>query len=147
VNVTVDNSNDKNQLKGVVAMPGGGPGFLAAGSHASPYGAGTNPSDFALLSYSLFGTLQNTVTSPIGSGDDFASAIAIGPVNGHGRIVAVGSSFNGTDYDLAIARYETAGLPHLDPSFGSGGTVVTPVGSNEDFANAVAFEPDGRMVV
>jgi uncharacterized delta-60 repeat protein len=34
----------------------------------------------------------------------------------------------------------------LDPSFGSGGKQVTPVGSGTDEANAVAVQPDGKVV-
>jgi len=34
----------------------------------------------------------------------------------------------------------------LDPGFGSGGTVVTPVGGSDDVVTAVALQPDGKIV-
>lgn len=35
----------------------------------------------------------------------------------------------------------------VDTSFGAGGRVVTPVGTGEDFANAVAVQADGKVLV
>src|SRR5947207_4956785 len=62
-----------------------------------------------------------------------------------GRIVVVGSpatTCGGTDF--ALARYDTRG--NLDPSFGTGGIVVTDLGG-VDAAQAVALQSDGRIVV
>ena len=46
--------------------------------------------------------------------------------------------------DFALARYDTRG--NLDPSFGTGGIVVTDLGG-VDAAQAVALQSDGRIVV
>jgi uncharacterized delta-60 repeat protein len=35
----------------------------------------------------------------------------------------------------------------LDPTFGTGGIGITPLGSFDDFASAVALQPDGKIVV
>ncbi|MDQ4123260.1 MAG: FG-GAP-like repeat-containing protein [Acidobacteriota bacterium] len=35
----------------------------------------------------------------------------------------------------------------LDPSFGIGGKVITPVGTGRDLAQAVAVQPDGKIIV
>lgn len=35
----------------------------------------------------------------------------------------------------------------LDPTFGTGGKVLTPIGSSDDQATAVTLQADGRIVV
>ena len=35
----------------------------------------------------------------------------------------------------------------LDPTFGSGGTLMTDIGQSTDIANAVAIQADGKLVV
>jgi len=46
--------------------------------------------------------------------------------------------------DFTVARYNTDGS--LDSTFGSGGTVTTVIG-DDSVANAVALQPDGKIVV
>lgn len=84
---------------------------------------------------------QVTTEFPIGS---FATAVAIQP---DGRIVAVGAAAGASiDGEFAIARYGSNG--DLDPTFGHGGTVVTPIaGGDGDEARSVAIQADGRIVV
>jgi len=77
-----------------------------------------------------------------GSGADRGEALA---VQQDGRIVAAGAAFNGTDEDFAVVRILFDGS--LDPSFGSGGRVITPIGSEDDHANAIAIQDDGRILV
>jgi uncharacterized delta-60 repeat protein len=57
-------------------------------------------------------------------------------------VAGVGSS---TTRDLALVRYGTDGS--LDPTFGSGGIVLTPVGAAGDEGRGLALQPDGRIVV
>ena len=47
--------------------------------------------------------------------------------------------------DFAVARFDASGV--LDESFGSGGIVVTDLGSNYDYAYDVAIDDQGRIVV
>ena len=61
-----------------------------------------------------------------------------------GKIVAVGFAHNGSNKDFALARYNTDGT--LDGSFGSGGTVLTDFGSDDE-ARAVVILSDGRILV
>lgn len=82
------------------------------------------------------------VTTAIGSGADGIYDIAI---QADGKIVAVGFSENGTDDDLAIARYNTDGS--LDNSFDSDGIVTVDVGSGDDIGYGVAIQADGKIVV
>src|SRR5262249_43769685 len=56
--------------------------------------------------------------------------------------------FNGLElpcFDFALARYNSNGA--LDASFGTGGRVTTDFASPNDQAEAVAVQPDGRIVV
>ena len=108
-------------------------------------------SDIALARYTSAGALDTTfgtggkVTTAIGSGNDFARAMAI---DGDGKIVVAGSSRNvGDTDDFALARYTSAGA--LDTTFGTGGKVTTAIssGTGADEANAVALQSDGKIVV
>src|SRR5207249_3534936 len=82
------------------------------------------------------------VTTPIGAGTDVGNAVAI---DGSGRIVVAGESYNGTDYDFAVVRYTASGS--LDTTFGSGGKETTPIGPSDDFGQAVAIDGSGGIVI
>jgi uncharacterized delta-60 repeat protein len=105
--------------------------------------------DFALVRYNTNGTLDTTfgasgiVTTPVGTGHDVANALGI---QSDGRIVAAGSSYNSgsNNYDFALVRYNANGT--LDTGFGTGGIVITPIGSGFDIAYALGIQPDGRIV-
>ncbi len=97
---------------------------------------------FALVRYNANGVLDTVFdTVAIGSGSDFGYAVAL---QADGKIVAAGSSYNGVNYDFALARYNANGS--LDAGFGTGGKVTTAIGSFTDFAYAVALQADGKIV-
>jgi uncharacterized delta-60 repeat protein len=81
------------------------------------------------------------VTTPFGSGYDSAEALAL---QANGRLVAAGSTFNGSNDDFAVARYNPNGS--LDTSFNGTGRVTTAIGSAEDDAAALVLQPDGKLV-
>jgi uncharacterized delta-60 repeat protein len=118
--------------------------IVAAGS-ASP--GATIFFDFALARYNPDGSLDATfgsggkVTTEFTGGSDRASAVALQP---DGKIVAAGTAFTGTSYNVALARYKPDGS--LDATFGSGGKVTTEFTGNFDQANAVALQPNGKIV-
>ena len=64
--------------------------------------------DFALVRYNTNGTLDTSfgsggmVTTPIGGGSDVGISVAL---QGDGRIVVAGSSYNGSNNDFAVVRY------------------------------------------
>ena len=98
--------------------------------------AGPGDRDFS------FGS-QGIVTTPIGSGDDSAEGVVVQP---DGKIIAVGYTIDGSNNDdFAVVRYNADGSP--DASFGTGGKVITPFGSEDDDAFAVALQSDGKIVV
>jgi len=104
--------------------------------------------DFAIVRYNTDGSLDTTfdtdgkVTTPIGSRSDTAYGVVL---QSDGKIVAAGYSFNGSDNDFAIVRYNTNGS--LDTTFGTGGKVTTPIGSGNEEANSVVLQSDGKIVV
>jgi uncharacterized delta-60 repeat protein len=125
----------------VAALPGGT--AVAAGFVET---AGN--SDFALARWdrewrrdASFGT-NGTVTTAIGSGSERAAAIARQP---DGKVVVTGFTDRDGTEDFALVRYLENGS--LDLTFGSGGVVVTPLGSGHDRATSLALQPDGRIVV
>jgi uncharacterized delta-60 repeat protein len=113
----------------------------------------SNSPDFALARYRRDGALDTTfgtgglVTTPwpAAPGAGGAQGVAVGAGD---RIVVVGTAGlgHGPDIGVAVARYLPSGA--LDATFGNGGKVVSavsPVGDGG--ANAVAVQPDGRIVV
>ena len=90
-----------------------------------------------------FGT-GGKVLTPIGASTDAINALAI---DAQGRIVVAGSTKASgvySDYEFAVARYDPDGS--LDSSFGGDGVVTTPFGTYSG-ANAIAIDPQGRIVV
>ena len=59
--------------------------------------------------------------------------------------MVAGDSFNGSNYDFALVRYNADGS--LDTTFNGTGKVVMPVGSSYDHAYSVQVQPDGKIVV
>ena len=120
-------------------------GKLVAAGH-SWQGSPSN-NDFALVRYNPDGSLDTSfngtgkVTTAIGSADDVAYAVALQP---DGKLVAGGSSWNGSNYDFGVARYNPNGS--LDTSFNGTGEVKTAIGSGGDTATALAVQPDGELV-
>ncbi len=104
--------------------------------------------DFTVARYNTNGTLDTSfgtggrVTTAVGSGNDFGRAVAVAP---DGKIVVVGESHNGSNFDIAVVRYNADGS--LDTAFGTGGQVVTAIGAAGDFGRAVAVDEYGRIVV
>lgn len=110
----------------------------------------TTLNDFALVRYNPNGTFDTgfgtggkvTTDFPIGR-TDTAYAAALQP---DGKIVVAGSSYTGSSLsmDFAVARYNANGT--LDAGFGTGGRVLTAVGSSYEEAYAVAVQADGKII-
>jgi len=62
-----------------------------------------------------------------------------------GKIVIAGYGSNGVDYDVLVVRLAADGS--LDPAFGGGTPILTPIGALEDTGRAVAIQSDGKIVV
>ncbi|HKJ49971.1 MAG TPA: delta-60 repeat domain-containing protein [Gammaproteobacteria bacterium] len=112
--------------------------------------AGSTGSDISLVRYNTdgsldtgFGTNGKTVTGP-GALDDYAYALAI---QHDGKIVIAGNAVaNVADRGLLVARFDADG--NVDSGFGTSGQVIYPVANlAREGANAIAIQPDGKIVV
>lgn len=74
--------------------------------------------------------------------DDRAYAVIEQP---DGKILVAGMSDNGSDTDMALARYTKEGK--LDTDFNNGGQVVMDVGGQNDGAYAIALQKDGKILL
>lgn len=126
----------------VVIQPDGK--IVAAGEHVQL------PSlhfDFGLARFEPNGDLDpsfgngGTLTSPFSTGDSQALGLAL---DGQGRIVAGGGAGSPAHSTFALARYLDGG--GLDSAFGDNGLVTTPLGDGAVPADAVAIQPNGRIV-
>lgn len=95
----------------------------AAGSVDTSFGGGVN-------------------VTPVDRFEDYANGVA---VQADGRVLVAGSSATTAGTFVSLVRHLRDG--GLDPSFGSGGKLITPIGARNDQAMAVAVQPDGRIVV
>lgn len=105
-----------------------------------------------LLRFNADGTLDSSFGS--GNGKQYYWYGSPGSSNAHayamalqrdGMIVLAGETETAGTKDFAVIRVKPDG--NLDTSFGTGGRVVTPIGSSNDTANAVAIQKDGKIVV
>jgi len=84
-----------------------------------------------------------TYRSQLIENKDLSFGVVLQP---NGRIVVVGSTYNGNNYEPMVLRYNSDGS--LDRSFGKGG-VVTYKGLSKanTLGRAVAVQPDGKIVM
>jgi len=61
-----------------------------------------------------------------------------------GKIIVVGSSYNGTDNDINVVRFLADGS--VDAAWGNRGQLISSVGTDE-VAYGVAVQPDGKVLV
>jgi len=138
--VTTDFAGSGEQVTALVVQADGK--LVAAGFTATDSGG-----DFALARYRRDGTLDPSfgtggkVTTDFAGGADGAAALV---VQADGKLVAAGSATSGTGLDVALARYRRDGT--LDPTFGTGGKVITDIAGGFDEARALVMQ-DGRLVV
>jgi len=61
-----------------------------------------------------------------------------------GKVVIVGSSYNGTDNDIHVIRFLADGTP--DSAWGDRGQLISSIGTNES-AYGVMAQPDGKIII
>lgn len=66
-------------------------------------------------------------------------------IKSDGKIVTGGFTWNGLDYDFALARYNKDGK--LDNTFGNSGKQITDFGTTDDRVSAIAIQADGKIVI
>lgn len=111
---------------------------------------GESDSRIALVRYLTNGVLDAAfgmggVVITMLAEDDYFN-IADAALQPDGKLVVVGQVYFATNmsYDVVVARYQTNGV--LDSSFGTGGIAAHDLGF-DDSGEAVAIQPDGRIVV
>ncbi|MCB9170230.1 MAG: T9SS type A sorting domain-containing protein [Flavobacteriales bacterium] len=73
---------------------------------------------------------------------DILRAVAL---QADGKIVAAGWSYDASSTDLLVARFDQDGA--LDATFGNGGILIRPTGMAFSGAEAVAIQPDEKILV
>ncbi|MEC9022020.1 MAG: hypothetical protein VX597_00260, partial [Pseudomonadota bacterium] len=115
------------------------------------YSGYDSDADFALLRFNPDGTADSSfgtggvVTTDINGHRDRGFSFE---VDADGKIILAGMTRSGdfaTGYDFCLVRYNGDGS--LDSSFGTGGKVVSDLGSTQDVALVVALQPDGKILL
>ena len=124
-------SNGKLTAAGLLDNPFAGGGAFAL----ARYDSGNGQLDPSFSS-------DGKVTTALGE-EAGAQGVLVDP---HGRIVAAGTAqlAPGQGDRFALTRYLTNGA--LDPGFGRRGVVATQLPGGDALANAIARQPDGRLV-
>ncbi|HYE16313.1 MAG TPA: hypothetical protein VD968_17880 [Pyrinomonadaceae bacterium] len=140
-------SNGDDELNAVAVQPDGK--IIVAGTATT----GVTQTDFTLARYNPNGTLDTAfggdgiVTTDFFNSFDYARALAIQP---DGKIVVAGyadlpSSECCFSYDFALARYNSDGT--LDTTFDGDGKLTTDFFGDQDYAVALAIQPDDGKIV
>ncbi len=104
--------------------------------------------DFGLARFNADGSLDATfngtgkVTTAIGASNGTGQNVA---VQGDGRILVSGFCSNGTNYDFALARYNSNGT--LDTTFNGTGKATTAIGASDEFCWGMAVQADGKIIL
>ncbi|MFK5893445.1 MAG: delta-60 repeat domain-containing protein [Pseudomonadota bacterium] len=104
--------------------------------------------NIAVVRYTKNGQLDHSfgddgiTTTSITNGPDFTSSAAL---QLDGKIVVAAHFNNGKDNDIAVLRYNNDGS--LDTQFGERGVSKSSIGQNDDEANGVVVQPDGKIIV
>ncbi len=128
-----------NQATSVIVQPNGK--IIIAGNAQTSLS-----NDFSLIRLNSDGSLDHdfgiggVVTADFSGHIVAASELAL---QGDGKIVVTGGSYNGIDDDFALARYKINGA--LDSSFGAYGLVTTDFGGN-DISASVAVQPNQKII-
>ncbi|MEH1942283.1 MAG: DUF4347 domain-containing protein [Nostoc sp.] len=146
----VTNFEGKNEWIQSIAVQSDGK--IVVGGYVSPNDGSmsTAPNnDFALIRYNSDGSLDTSfgdggrVITSMSNGQEFIASILIQP---DGKVVVTGSGMNiNGNNNFILARYNSNGS--IDTNFGSNGKVITDFPGTDDFADSVALQSDGKIVV
>lgn len=137
--VVTDMQQNSDAANAVVIQPDGKIVVAGYAHNGSNY-------DFAIARYLTNGALDNTfgtngkVLKNFGS-TDFGLAMALLP---SGKILVAGRAYNGINSDFALVQLNSDGT--FDNSFGTSGAVKGNLFNEQESANAIAIQPDGKIV-
>ncbi len=104
--------------------------------------------EFALVRYNSNGSLDTSfgnggkVITDISPNTNSKNSVVL---QSDGKIIIAGSTYNGTNNDFALARYNADGSQ--DISFGNNGKVITSIGSGDDYGRSVVIQPNGKITL
>ncbi len=114
--------------------------FPASGSHVRTYVIRYNPDGTHDSSFGSGGYVLNPFATV--SIQDASSSLFF---QSDGKIVLGGSSYDGSNQYFALRRLNADGT--VDTSFGSNGSIITPVGSGgNSYISSIAFQADGKIL-
>jgi len=138
--VVTDMQQSTDVVKAIAIQPDGK--IVVAG-----YSDNTFNYDFAVARYLANGTLDNTfgtngkVIKNFGS-TDFGLAMALLP---NGKILVSGRAYNGQNGDFALIQLNANGS--YDNTFGTAGAMMADLFGEDESANAIAIQADGKIVL
>ena len=106
-----------------------------------------NISAFVLARYNVNGSLDNTFDVDgklVGDYNQGNTSFNATVIQADGKVLAAGTTWNGANFDFAIARYNVNGS--LDNTFSDDGKQVTDFDSNDE-AISLVVQPDGKIIV
>ncbi len=112
------------------------------------YTSDRNNSLVAAARYNSDGTLDDSfdgdgkLTEQVRQGSTAFTSTAIQP---DGKVLAAGYTWNGSNYDFAVVRYNTDGS--FDNTFSIDGKQTTDFGTSDDKIRDVTLQSDGKIVV
>jgi uncharacterized delta-60 repeat protein len=108
----------------------------------------SGPDDFGIARYnsdgsldSSFGSAGKVATDFFGAGDGGYSVA----IDANGKIIVAGYAENFGPLDTAVVRYNSDGS--IDTDFGNSGKAIFDYASSNDWANGIALQADGQIVV
>ena len=140
--VNAVNPGGRDIVQGIAIQPADGKIVAAGYTYAV-----SNDNNFAITRYNPNGSLDATfsgdgrLVTNFGA-DDSADDVAIQP---NGKIIAAGYTCVNEICDAALARYTARGK--LDATFSGDGKQITDFGGGDNGADALALQPDGKIVV
>jgi uncharacterized delta-60 repeat protein len=95
------------------------------------------------LDTTSFGSPNGYVIQDVGTNDDYGYSLALQP---DGKILMMGNCINSSNYaEFCIARFNSNG--QLDTSFASPNGYMMLSITGDDYSNAIAVQPDGRILI
>lgn len=139
--VTADIGDVDDYFKSVVIQNNGK--IVVAGQSSNGINA-----TFTLVRYNTNGILDNTfgsngiVKTPVGFEDASGQSACI---QTNGKMLVAGYSCYGSNCNFALVRYNDNGS--LDNFFGSGGIVITSIGTANSYGSSAKIQTDGKIIV